>query len=140
MENALEESAITFFSKMYPSSKIDFEPKPDGSQAGIMVMITCNDEKTKYYMKTYHHSCLPMTLEDISNQNMPDLRKMFAYRVLELIGVGPLVFFPYYAGSTYCPFIATEEVCEFEELYKLEDVSLKNKIVVEVIHFQSFSY
>lgn len=123
---------------MYPNSKIDFKPKQGGTRAGIVVAVTCNDEETNYYMKTYHHAGSSFSLQNTSKQHLPDLREMFAYRLLELIGVGPVVFFPFYAGSTFIPYIATKEVGEFKELYKLEDVSVQKKVVVEVIHFQSF--
>uniref|UniRef100_A0A1I7TJ21 PI3K/PI4K domain-containing protein n=1 Tax=Caenorhabditis tropicalis TaxID=1561998 RepID=A0A1I7TJ21_9PELO len=56
---------------------------------------------------------------------------MFVYRLLERIGAGPKVLFPFYAASTYIHFIATEEVCEFKELDQLEDVSEQKKVVVE---------
>lgn len=123
---------------MYPNSKIDFKPKQGGSRAGIVVTVTCNDEETNYYMKTYHRAGSSISLQNSSKRHLPDLREMFVYRLLELIGVGPVVFFPFYAGSTYIHYIATKEVSEFKELDKLEDVSVQNKVVVEVIHFQSF--
>lgn len=125
---------------MYPYSKIDFKPKQSGTRAGIVVTVVCNDKETNYHMKTYHHAGSSNYLQSTSKRYLPDLREMFAYRLLELIGVGPVVFFPFYAGSTYIHYIATEEVSEFKELDQIEDVSAQHKVVVEVIHFQLLLY
>lgn len=120
---------------MYPNSKIDFKPKQGGTRAGIVVMVVCNDKEVNYYMKTYHHAGSSISLQNTSKRHLPDLREMFAYRLLELIGVGPVVFFPFYAGSIYIHYIATEEVSEFKELDKIECISGQNNVVVQVIQF-----
>ncbi|EFO84376.1 hypothetical protein CRE_19907 [Caenorhabditis remanei] len=112
-QDAFEQSATRFFTKKFPNSTLKFNPKQGGSRAGIVVTVTCNGEETTYYMKTYH-------------------REMFAYRLLEVIGVGPVVFFPFYDGPTNIHYIATEEVEEFKELDKIDDVVLQKKLVVEV--------
>ncbi|CAD6199796.1 unnamed protein product [Caenorhabditis auriculariae] len=129
--NAFEQSATKFFTKMFPNSTISFKPEQGGSRAGIVVTVTCNGEETLYYMKTYHHAGSSTSLQNASKRHLPDLREMFAYRLLEHIGVGPLVFFPFYDGSTYIHYIATKEVKEFKELDKLQDVVLQNEVVVE---------
>ncbi|CAB3409847.1 unnamed protein product [Caenorhabditis bovis] len=129
--NAFEQSATKFFTKMFPNSTISFKPKQGGSREGIVVAVTCNGEETLYYMKTYHHAGSSTSLRNASKRHLPDLCEMFAYRFLELIGVGPVVFFPFYDGSTYIHYIATKEVKEFKELDKIEDVVLQNKLVVE---------
>ncbi|EGT36645.1 hypothetical protein CAEBREN_22136 [Caenorhabditis brenneri] len=41
---------------------------------------------------------------------------MFVYRFLSIIGVGPIVYFPFYSGSIFIHYIATEEVNEFKQL------------------------
>lgn len=135
-ENALQKTATRFFSEKFPNSKIDFEAKRGGTRAGIIASVAHNDKETNYYMKTYHHAGSSMSLQSTSKQHLLDLREMFAYRLLEVIGVGPVVFFPFYTGSTIIPYIATEEVSEFQELDKIDNTTLSEKIVVEVIHFQ----
>ncbi|KAF1762851.1 hypothetical protein GCK72_011114 [Caenorhabditis remanei] len=126
-QDAFEQSATRFFTKKFPNSTLKFNPKQGGSRAGIVVTVTWNGEETTYYMKTYHRAG-----STISRQNELDLREMFAYRLLEVIGVGPVVFFPFYDGPTNIHYIATEEVEEFKELDKIDDVVLQKKLVVEV--------
>ncbi|CAI5437494.1 unnamed protein product [Caenorhabditis angaria] len=131
-EGALKQAATTFFSKMYPNSKkIDFKPKEAGSRAGIKVTITDNDEDINFYMKMYHSTGSEFSLENTSKSQFPAILEMFAYRLLEFIEVGPVVFFPYYEDEIYIHFIATKEVAEFKELDKIEDVNMRNKVVVE---------
>lgn len=120
---------------MYPDAKIDFKPKESGTRAGIVVAVTCHDEVTTYYMKTYHHAGAGFSIPPYKTEkiHLSDLREMFVYRLLELLGVGPIVFFPLYFASTNIPFIATREVKEFKKMNQINDASLRNKVVVEVI-------
>lgn len=134
-QNALKHAATAFFSDMYPNSEISFTPKQGGTRAGIVVRVASGDKVTTYYMKTYHHAGSSASLQNTSKRYLPDLREMFAYRLLELIGVGPKAFFPFYEGSTQIHYIATEEVSDFKEINKIEDVTVKNTIVVEVMCF-----
>ncbi|UMM22641.1 hypothetical protein L5515_003762 [Caenorhabditis briggsae] len=91
---------------------------------------------TKFFTKMFPNSTISFKPKQGGSRagivrHLPDLREMFAYRLLEHIGVGPVVFFPFYDASTYTHYIATKEVKEFKELDKLEDVVLQNKVVVE---------
>ncbi|CAJ0578876.1 unnamed protein product, partial [Mesorhabditis spiculigera] len=135
-EDILKEAATTFFSKMYPNSNIAFKDKEGGTRIGIVVVVTCHDETTNYYMKTYHHAGTSLPVQSAGKGYPPDLREMFAYRLLELIGVGPAVVFPFSTASTYIHYIATKEVNEFTELHKIEDLNLQKKIVVEAFLLQ----
>lgn len=131
-QNVLEQSATSFFSKMYPNSEINFKDKTGGTRAGIIVTVTQNDTETNYYMKTYHEADSLFTLQKTKKQYWPDLREMFVYRILEFINIGPTVFFPYYSKSILIHFIATEEVNEFKEFEKIDDINLRNKVIIEV--------
>lgn len=133
--SALKQSATTFFSKLYPKSKIDFKPKQGGTRAGIVVSVIQESSEIIFFMKTYHNADSSSSLQNTSKRRLPDLREMLAYRLLERIGVGPQVFFPFYSGSKYIHYIATKEVRELKELEKIEDKNIQKKVVVEVIPF-----
>ena len=137
-QHALEKAAISFFSNKFPSSTINFKPKHEGSGAGIIASVLHNNKETVYFMKTYHLAGSSNELQNITPRYPPDLREMLGYRLLELIEAGLTVFFPFYAGSTYIHYIATEEVSQFQELDKMEDSTLDEKVVVEVTHFSYF--
>ncbi|EGT36628.1 hypothetical protein CAEBREN_31136 [Caenorhabditis brenneri] len=116
---------------MYPNSKIEFNQKTGGTRTGIVVVITYENEKATYYMKTYHHAGSSMSIQNMAGRKTPDLREMFAYRFLEVIGVGPTVYFPYYDGSKFIHYIATKEVMQFTMFNDIKDLGLKKKVVVE---------
>ncbi|EFO98448.1 hypothetical protein CRE_02671 [Caenorhabditis remanei] len=124
---AFTESAKKFFNKKFPNSTLNFKEKSGGTRSGIVVTVTCDRKDTTYFMKTFHQAGTSGSYSSMK-RHPPDLREMFAYRLLQIIGVGPVVFFPYYEGSTT---ILTEKVKEFTEVDKIEDVALQKKVVVE---------
>lgn len=131
-QEALRKSACSFFKKLFPNCEVTFLEKKSGTRAGIIVKVINGNDVKIYFMKTYHNAGSGTAVHATSKRHLPDLREMAAYRVLNHIGVGPEVFFPYYEGSTYIYYICTEEIPGFQEVDKIEDdLNLQKTVVVE---------
>lgn len=151
----MQRTAKTFFTIMYaikqPNWKDDpiftFNEKPGGSRSGTVVNVRHQQGTTTYYMKTHHDAGDPST----SGRFYPDLREIFAYKLLELIKVsyfyvigmffilfivkvGPEVFFPTDDCYTkYFLYIATKEVEGLKLMANLNENELHKEIIVQVI-------
>ncbi|KAE9547321.1 hypothetical protein FO519_009466 [Halicephalobus sp. NKZ332] len=123
---AMEQTAITFFSLLYarkePNSEenptITFDAKQRGSQSGIVVNVKQQQDLTTYYMKTYYNDG---TLS-ASGRFCPDLREIFVYKLLELIK---------HHYTKYVLYIATKKVEGLGLTMILREEELHKNIIVQ---------
>ena len=126
----MEKSASIFFKKLFPTCDVLFLQKTSGTRSGVITKIINGNDVKLYYLKMYHSAGSGFTGHE-RKRHLPDLREMVAYRVLNYIGVGPKVFFPYYSGSIYVYYICTEEVLKFQQLDKIDNTIVQKKLVAE---------
>ncbi|CAO4363583.1 unnamed protein product [Caenorhabditis nigoni] len=123
---AFEESAKEFFAREEPESTVEFEPKIIGGMRGGMAKVMNGGTLTRYYLKTYNR---PYTTK---SPVQPNIIETFVYRLLNHIGVGPIVHFPYYSKSISLYSIMSRHVDGFQDFEHVKDAELQIKIVVEV--------
>ena len=90
------------------SFDIKFYPKGSGHQVGTICDVLNGNKVIKYYIKTHQNG---PSRNASTSFSPPDAKELFVYKLLELIGIGPIVDFilPYH-GSKRTIYIATKEV------------------------------
>ncbi|KAI6181561.1 hypothetical protein M3Y98_00842200 [Aphelenchoides besseyi] len=117
-DDQLKKAAEFYFSLLFkddpqnPSIQTVFNSKPNsGAQGGLICLVKRSEEILgNYYLKSH----LGLSSKTPSAHQAVDLRELLIYKLLQLLGIGPVVhFLPNAHMSCFGLYIATEEVPGF---------------------------
>ncbi|KAI6181663.1 hypothetical protein M3Y98_00853100 [Aphelenchoides besseyi] len=117
-DDQLKKAAESYFALLFkddpqnPSIQTVFSSKPNsGAQGGLICLVKRSEEILgNYYLKSH----LGLSPKTPSGHQAVDLRELLIYKLLQLLGIGPVVhFLPNAHMSCFGLYIATEEVPGF---------------------------
>uniref|UniRef100_A0A914CW54 Uncharacterized protein n=1 Tax=Acrobeloides nanus TaxID=290746 RepID=A0A914CW54_9BILA len=115
--------------------KICFQDKPTGVHSGRLCTVIDHDGESNFYIKTNYGG---PTKSNSKSRMAPNLREVFGYSLLQLIGIGPESHFicPPPGTATRTIFIATKAIPDFDRnrMDKLTSKTENIKTILLEIH------
>jgi len=132
-----------FIINRHPNNdKVSFDPKKDGVQHGLIAHVQIGSQITTYFVKTHSRG----QSRGSSSSAQVDTREMIVYKQLELIKVGPEVFFFYNDFDIRELFIATSSLgpdfktfeqltnkAEFKDIFDNNDEYQRGLVLVDLL-------